>query len=223
MPAIDKTGSSDIDNTSESTSTSTSDTSTTTNGKVGKDAINASATLPFIASLPPSATESPNYASLKAARVGAMMFFGGELFNNYHSKKVYMNPSLDRLVKQCNEAGMPYGLYVNVRARNEIEADEECRALYYVVAHCPPILGVWLSIQAMNTVSTNDSILEVYYKYLTKWGLGQRCGLYVDEYQLANISWYNFQDRFYLWMIKSLDASEVDDELLDPEMFEVPG
>jgi hypothetical protein len=68
----------------------------------------------------------------------------------------------------------------------------------------------------------NDRILEVYYKYFDKWGLGQRCGLYLSEYELNDITWTTFQDRFYLWMIKPMAVSEVDDELLDPAMFEVP-
>lgn len=188
----------------------------------GSVSINAKNTKPFVATLPPDASSSPNYDKLKGARVSAMMFYGGELYDNSHYKKIYMNVNLPTLVKECNASGMPFGLYVNVRAKNDIEADEECRALYYILAHYPPILGIWLSLKTNNTKSANNSILEVYYKYIDKWGLGQRCGLYIDEYKLSTIDWTSFQDRFYLWLIKPMVASSVDDELLNPSMFEVP-
>jgi hypothetical protein len=188
----------------------------------GKDSVNAEATVPYLAALSQSYSGSINYTKLKAARVSAIMFYGGELYNNAHSKKTYVNPNLHSLVKQCNEHGMPFGLYVNVRAKSEIEADAECRALYYVLAHYPPILGVWLCIKTNNLRSMNDRILEVYYKFIDKWGLRERCGLYLEEHQLADITWSSFQDRFYLWLIKPMNVSEIDDELLDPVMFEVP-
>ena len=77
-------------------------------------------------------------------------------------------------------------------------------------------------MQTNNSVSTNNDILEVYYKYIDKWGLRARCGLYVTPNQLSKITWNSFKDRFYLWLIDPMDISKVDDELLDPEMFEVP-
>ena len=222
--AVDKTGgSSSSSNTSENNNSENNEntSSSSGNGKTGKAAINALATTPFVAALSPSFSGSINYSSLKDARVSALMFYGGELYNSSHTKKTYANPNLHGLVKQCNEHGMPYGLYVNVRAKSEIEADAECRALYYVLAHYPPVMGIWLSLKTNNLRSMNDRILEVYYKFIDKWGLRERCGLYLEEHQLADITWSSFQDRFYLWLIKPMDASEVDDELVDPVMFEV--
>lgn len=188
----------------------------------GKSRVNAEATVPYLASLPPAASKHLNYDSLRAARVAAIMFYGGELYDANHRKKTtYMNPNLPGLVEDCNKSGMPFGIYVHVRAKNAIEADAECRSLYYIISHYPPILGIWLSLKTTNMKSVNDDILEVYYKYIDKWGLGQRCGLYLDKYELSNITWTSFQDRFYLWLISAMSVSEIDDELLDPTMFEV--
>ena len=188
----------------------------------GKSRVNASATYPFMVAMTPSAASLPDYERLKAARVRAIMFFGGELYDSNHLKRpVYINSKLPNFVSQCENSGVPFGIYVHVRARNTIEADAECKSLYYILAHYPPILGIWLSLKTTNTKSVNDDILEVYYKYIDKWGLGQRCGLYLDKYELSNITWTSFQDRFYLWLISAMNVSEIDDELLDPIMFEV--
>ena len=188
----------------------------------GKSRVNADATFPYVAALSPNASKIIDYSSLKSARVSAIMFFGGEYYDSNHIKcSTYMNSHLPDLIQQCSGYGMPFGIYVNVRSRNAIEADAECRALYYVLAHYPPILGIWLALKTTNLKSINDEILEVYYKYIDKWGLGQRCGLYLDRYQLNDISWSSFEDRYFLWCISPMNVSEIDDELLDPVMFEV--
>ena len=188
----------------------------------GKSRVNASATFPYLVAFSPNTSLVSDYSRLKSARISAVMFFGGELYTAGHYKQsTYMNPYLPNLVEQCNKSGMPFGLYVNVRARDVIEAENECKSLYYILAHYPPILGIWLSLKTTNMKSVNDDILEVYYKYIDKWGLGQRCGLYLDKYELSNITWTSFQDRFYLWLISAMSVSEIDDELLDPVMFEV--
>ena len=177
---------------------------------------------PFVATVLGERNITIDYDQIKAARVSAMMFFGGGLFDSSHKQRTYANPQLQKLTQECNNAGMPYALYVNVFAKTEIEADAECRALYYVVSRYSPKMGLWLSLQTNNTVAMNDKILEVYYKYIDRWGLKNRCGLYLTKAQLSNFSWGAFQNRFYLWLIDAMDVSKVDDELLQPSMFEVP-
>lgn len=177
---------------------------------------------PFVATIFENTNPKLDYGLIKSSRVSAMMFFAGELYDNSHNKKTYINPYLDGQVNQCSSAGLPYALYANVKAKTIIEADAECRALYYVVAQYPPTMGLWLSIKTSNTTGINDDILELYYKYITKWGLAARCGLYITPTQLSKITWGKFQERFYLWLIDPMNIEDVDDELLQPEMFEVP-
>lgn len=184
--------------------------------------IHTEAMTPFIATVLNEHNPTLNYTRIKDARISGMMFFGGQLYDGSRVKRTYMNPSLPNQIKQCNNAGMPYALYVNVRSKSRIEADEECRALYYVVSRFPPKLGIWLSLQTNNSIINNDNILEVYYNYFEKWGLNARCGLYLKKPQLSKITWDSFKDRFYLWLIDPMNVDEVDDELLQPEMFEVP-
>lgn len=184
--------------------------------------INTQKMKPFIVTVLPGYDIKIDYSQIKEARVSGMMFFAGELYDVSHRKHTYKYSKLPELVDHCNNAGLPYALYVNVRARTEIEADEECRALYYVVSEFSPTLGLWLSLHQDNGRDLNDKILNIYYKYIEKWGLKARCGLYVTPQQLSLISWDSFKDRFYLWQIDPMDVSKVDDELLDPSMFEVP-
>lgn len=184
--------------------------------------INPEAISPFIITLPPSFNSSLDYSKLKKNRVSAVAFFGGELFDASHRKRTYLNSNLDSLVRECNNSAVPYLLYVNTRAKTVIEADEECKALYYVVSAYPPKLGLWICLQSNNNVELNDAIIELYYKYILKWGLKSKCGLYLNKSQLGNITWNTFQDRFNLWLIDPMDVTTVDDELLQPEMFEVP-
>jgi len=206
----------------DTTTTTTFDARTSSVAGAGTVNINAEAMTPFVATIAPQTNPTLDYDKIKEARISAMAFFGGELYDGAHNKRTYINPYLDNQVQQCNSAGMSYMLYVNIRARNEIEADAECKALYYIVSHYPPRLGLWLCLKTNNSVALNDSIIEIYYKYILKWGLKEKCGLYLDKSQLSNISWTSFQDRFYLWLIEPKDVNTVDNELLQPEMFEVP-
>jgi len=177
---------------------------------------------PFVATLSPQFNNTLDYDRIKQARISAMAFYGGELFDVSHMQKTYENPYLARLVNDCNNAGMPFMLYVTTRARNIKEADEECKALYYVISQFPPQLGLWIKIETNNNVEINNQIIELYYKYAEKWGIKSKVGLYLDYSRLNCVTWTQFQDRFYLWLIDPTDVSTIDDELLNPELFEVP-
>lgn len=188
----------------------------------GPITINTEAMRPFVATVLGEANPNIDYKKIKEARISMMMFFAGQLYDALHRERTYVNPSLAKQIANCNNAGMPYALYVNVRATNHIEADKECKTLYYVISQYPPKLGLWLRLQTTNTKAINDDILELYYRYMEKWGLSNKCGLYLTPQELNKITWDSFKDRYYLWMIDSMDVDDVDDELLDPSMFEVP-
>lgn len=185
--------------------------------------INTLAMHPFVATVAPAYNKKLDYAKIKAARVCAMAFYGGELYDAFHREKTYVNPNLEALTTDCNNAAMPYLVYVNVRARSTLEADKECNALYYIIAHYPPKLGVWMCIKNNNPVSLNDEIVEVYCKYFEKWGIKTKCGFYVTPAELEKITWVRFQSKLSLWLIQDgISIFDVDDELLDPRLFEVP-
>lgn len=177
---------------------------------------------PYIATLGP-AVKSADFAFLKKNDVVAAMLYGGALYDASHkTKTVYQNPNLPDLSKSCEEAGLPFAMYVHVRAHSEIEADAECRALYYVISEFPPKFGIWLYIDTKCNQDMNTKIINIYYKYFQKWGMNDRCGIYIEISRLSEIAWSTFQNKFYLWGIdKSLDFKKVENKLLEPEMFEV--
>ena len=179
-------------------------------------------TSPYIATIGPKKV-TVDYAKLKKAGVSAMMFNAGSLYDASHQKKTYLNPYLGGQVKKCLEANMPFALYATVRAKNEVEADAECRALYYILDLYPPKLGVWLHMATGQSRDTNDKIIKVYYKYIQKWGFTGRCGIYIAKDKIGNISWDDFQDKFNLWAISAMkNFKSVENKLLTPEMFEMP-
>jgi hypothetical protein len=184
--------------------------------------IDASEFTPFIATVDPVVT-SINYSKIKEARISGMMFLAGELYDaSYNRRSMYMQSNLDTQIGECLKADLPYALYANVRARSYTEADAECRALYYVLANHPPKLGIWLSIQNKCSKAENNTIIDLYYNYLVKWGFKDKCGLYINKDTLSRIDWAKYQDKFYLWLIDdNIDISKIDDELLEPELFEV--
>lgn len=163
-----------------------------------------------------------DFKKLKDADVAFMMFNAGSLFDSSHKKKTYKNPYLDNHITRCMEVNLPFALYADVRAHSEIEADAECRALYYILAEHSPKLGIWLHMDTNQSLAVNDKIIAVYYKYIQQWGLQSRCGFYMPISKLATISWSSYQDKFYLWGIDtSLDLKKVSGKLLQPSMFEV--
>ena len=165
-----------------------------------------------------------DFSKLREYGVSALMLCAGSLYNASHSKnKYYKNPYLDGQVKRCLAANMPYGLYAEVRAHNEIEADAECRALYYILADDPPKYGIWLRMLTGKGKTMNDKILDVYYRYIIKWGFASKCGIYIEKAKLDTISWENYENRFYLLAIDRMNNFKaVEDKLLQPEMFEIP-
>ena len=177
---------------------------------------------PYMATLGPTA-KAADFSFLKNNDVTMIMLYGGSLYDSSHKeKKTYENPNLASLAKGCTEANLPFALYVDVRSHTEIEADAECRALYYVISSYPPKFGVWLHLDTKNTQATNDKIIDIYYKYLQRWGLTDRCGIYIEISKLSSISWDKFQNKFYLCGIdKTLDFKKVENKLLEPSMFEV--
>ena len=67
--------------TEEQESESENNNQNNQNNGDGKSRVNASATYPYMVAMTPSATSLPDYDRLKAARVRAIMFFGGELYD----------------------------------------------------------------------------------------------------------------------------------------------
>ena len=202
--------------------TSVNQVFTATGGGVNPQSlINVKNIDPYAITIGPSQT-NVDFAKLKQHKVAIVMLNAGSLFDATHKKKTYINPNLDSQVLGCMSANLPFALYADVRAHNEIDADAECNALYYVLARHSPPLGIWLRLDTQQSVAINNKIIDIYYKYIEKWGLVDRCGFYVDISKLANFTWGDYQEKFYLWGIDTnIDFKKVEGKLLQPSMFEV--
>lgn len=184
---------------------------------------------PYIATLSPDAL-NVDFNALINARVSGAMCCAGWLYNDYYRghipRKEYVNPHLNQQISLCESAGLSYALYAIVRAKTRIEADAECKKLYYVISKYPPKLGLWLYLDMHNSPpSLNEEILDCYYKYITDWGLASKCGLYLDKSRLHQIDWNKYQYKFYLWLDDHITDQHtldtINDNVLKSEFFEV--
>lgn len=185
---------------------------------------------PFIACVGPNARKV-DYPALVSAKVSGMVFCAGWLYDDYRvghvPRKEYVNPHLQDQIAACEAAGYPYGLYAIVRAKNRIEADQECKDLYYVISKYPPRLGLWLLLDMHNSPppTMNETVLDCYYKYITEWGLSAKCGLYLDKSRILQIDWRKYQNKFYLWLVDHINNQHtldtINDEVLKSSFFEV--
>jgi hypothetical protein len=191
--------------------------------KDAQNKIHTNVTAPYMAIIGPSKVTIA-YDKLLSYGVCALMFNAGSRFDGAGNTKVYYkNTYLDSQVKQCMAADFPFALYADVRSKNVIQADAECKSLYYILAEYPPKLGIWLHMCTGTNVKVNDQIIDVYYKYIERWGFKERCGIYIAKDKLNTFSWSNYQDKFYLLAVDHVkDFKSIDGKLLMPEMFEVP-
>lgn len=182
--------------------------------------INATNLTPYIATIDESTTNL-DYTKLGAAGVAGILLYGGSYYTVMHTvREHYRNTNLASQVGDADKYGMPYGLYVDVRARSSAEAKLECNQLWYLISKYSPKLGIWLRLQTASSKGVNNQILEEYYNHFEKWGIGDNCGLYISQNDLTTISWDKFYDRYLLWLVDHVDTmAGVDDTLLTPEFF----
>ena len=166
-------------------------------------------------------TKYVDYAQLKSIGVSGVVVEGGYLYNNVHQQQVYRNPNLHKQVPQIENNDLTYGLYFDVKARSVEEAKLELYYLSLCVRKYSPTLGVWLRLKMNNSKSTNNSILDTYYKQLVKLGLKDSVGLYVNKQELNKIDWDKYQNSFYLWLDSHVESVSNLDELLTPQFFVV--
>ena len=177
---------------------------------------------PYVITVEPNMTNKLDYAKLVTSKVVGVMFYCGGLYSDtilHTKKKAYISNTLKLQVGHLN-GSLPYALYCDVRAWNKKSAKEECEALYYVISKYPPKLGIWLKLDLGILKSTNNTIIDTYYDYITKWGLKDKCGLYCTKSQINRIDWEsNYCRKFSLWLIDPLSGISNLNELLVPNFF----
>lgn len=166
-------------------------------------------------------TSKVDYKGLKKIGVVGVVLEAGRLYDVLHAEMRYQNPKLDEQIEECKKANLPYGLYTDVRARNDIECRKELKEMSLTVRTHPPQLGMWLKLNMNQPKSTNNRIVDLYYECMVKLGLKFQCGFYVTKKQLATIDWKKYQDNWYLWLDDHVKDTESLNQLLTPKFFSV--
>lgn len=182
--------------------------------------VDTSKIYPYIATIDRNTTKI-DYTALKKLGVRGVVFEAGRLYDAIYQEMRYMNMNLDKQIEDIQKANLPYGLYADVRARNEKEARRELYYLSLVVRSHPPQIGLWLQLNFIKEPATNNRIIDVYYETMLKLGLKDQCGFYVTKSQLKKIDWKKYQDKWYLWLDDHVKTVGDIPSLLTPEFFVV--
>lgn len=180
---------------------------------------------PYIVTVDRNTDDNVDYDGLKESHriVGVMVEAGHYFTSNHQVVDNFKSPKLDDQIAAITEAKLPFALYMTARARTEDDVVKEVRDFSYIYRKYSPGFGVWLKLDFAQPKSVNDKLIKKYYSLFYKHGLKDRVGFYVDEKQLETITWEDFQNEWYLWIVKHVDDVTSLDALLDPNFFDMDG
>lgn len=157
---------------------------------------------------------------LKDARVCGALIETGRLYDDTHRQVDFRNPRLKTHVESLQKAKLPWGLYIEMRAKNTAEADKEIEELQPCVRLYPPELGLWLQCTFTKSVSVNDRILQRYYDELERLGLKNKIGIICTKKDLDLFSWEKkWSDYYCLWLVEHVEDTSELETLLTPTFF----
>lgn len=193
-----------------------------TSGSVSSIQVNYEDLNPYIVTLTRKThiIKDTEWDKLKDARVCGALIETGRLYDDAHRQVDFRNPRLKTHVESLQKAKLPWGLYIEMRAKNTAEADKEIEELQPCVRLYPPELGLWLQCTFTKSVSVNDKILQRYYDELERLGLKNKIGIICTKKDLDLISWEKkWSDYYCLWLVEHVkDTSELE-TLLTPTFF----
>lgn len=193
-----------------------------TSGSVSSIQVNYEDLNPYIVTLTRKThiIKDTEWDKLKDARVCGALIETGRLYDDSHRQVDFRNPRLKTHVESLQKAKLPWGLYIEMRAKNTAEADKEIEELQPCVRLYPPELGLWLQCTFTKSVSVNDKILQRYYDELERLGLKNKIGIICTKKDLDLISWEKkWSDYYCLWLVEHVkDTSELE-TLLTPTFF----
>jgi len=193
-----------------------------TSGSVSSIQVNYEDLNPYIVTLTRKThiIKDTEWDKLKDARVCGALIETGRLYDDSHRQVDFRNPRLKTHVESLQKAKLPWGLYIEMRAKNTAEADKEIEELQPCVRLYPPELGLWLQCTFTKSVFVNDRILQRYYDELERLGLKNKIGIICTKKDLDLISWEKkWSDYYCLWLVEHVkDTSELE-TLLTPTFF----
>jgi len=176
---------------------------------------------PYVVTVSESAKQV-NIEALRANKVSAVFLHAGHLFDAGHKNRhTYEAPNLAAQMADVNKYDFPRGLIAKMEARNIQEAKEECKWLHLVIEKYPADLGIWLDCKFTNNKQVNGYILDVYLDEFKKWGVDNKCGLYIGRHELTQIDWDTYQVYFYLWLVDHSQNIPSVNEVIDPTFFDI--
>lgn len=225
---IASTVNSKLSSSSSSSTTAVTTSSATTvtaydsaNGNyISKDQINSSYLNQYILTIDRK-TPNPDYATMLKNRVAGVIIEAGYLYNSAHVTVSPRNPYIDQQCKAASTADMPWGLYWTVRARTVVEAKTELYQLQFLIRKYPPVLGMWLHLSLTASTTINNAIIDTYYQEFEILGLLGKIGFYVTEAELSKITWEDYYEDWYLWVVNHISDTSIINTLLEPAFFKL--
>lgn len=133
----------------------------------------------------------------------------------------FRNPKCYDQAREAMAAKCPFGYVIKSVATNTKQANDEMECVRYLVSHYSPQLGVWIELGDRVGKSTNDKIMRIYERELVKFGLKNKIGIRcTKDYLQKNITWLNFQENWYLWLVEPVGNVTEVNQLLDPTFFD---
>ena len=154
--------------------------------------------------------------------VGVMIDAGGYYDQIHLPRAEVRNPKLHEQVQNAVSAGLLFGLFTDVMARNLNEVTNEVKALDLIIRRYPPSLGLWLRTHFTTAKKLNDDMLNKYRESFERMGLKRKLGFYIDKSQLKMFDWEKQSDNWYLWLNSHVNNVSEFEQLLTPEFFTVP-
>ncbi|MCD8211644.1 MAG: hypothetical protein LUC17_01280 [Oscillospiraceae bacterium] len=191
-------------------------------GYITRDSINVDALQQYIVTVDRN-TPNPSYSTWLKNKVAGVIIEAGYLYNAQHT--VVSNPRNPYIQQQCTNAvsaGMPYGLYWDVKAKTVDEAKSELYQLQFLIRKYPPVLGMWLHLSLTASTATNNNIIDTYYQEFIILGLKGNIGFYVTKSELEKITWSKYQEDWWLWLVNHVSDTTQLSSLIDPSFFVLP-
>ena len=189
-----------------------------TGSLITKDQINYDYLDPYIITIGRN-TGKLDYKGLKEYGVVGELIEAGRLYDDVHQEVYFRNPKLEQQCQEASDQDLPFGLYMDARARSVQEAEKELYQLSFCIREYPPALGMWFHLQLIMSVETNNKIIDRYYKEMVRLGLKDHIGFYVTRDELKQITWEDYYEDWYLWLVDYVQNIDELDQLMTPQFF----
>lgn len=180
---------------------------------------------PYVLIIDRNTTTNYNYLDLKFNKgVSGVLIEAGYLYDSDGSKvEKFRSPKCYNQVEAVKSSNLPWGFTMRSTARTAAKSRLEIEELAYIVRKYPPYLGVWIDVNAVNSKSTNDTIITEYEKSLERLGLKNMIGLRVNVLSSKKFTWTKFQNAWFICVTAPVSNTSELNELLTPEFFDLDG